>query len=444
MTNADRDARHEVVSSPKLRRALRLAGWNALLLIAGLALIGLAGEAWLRWTVPFMPVQGHRPKKVFVPDVGRLLRPDSVVRWTNGLDFWTVSRTNRLGFLDREPPSPERAAQGCHIAMIGDSFVEAKEVPIADKFHVRLEEMAARELPTLDVTTSAFGRGGTGQINQLALYDAYARPLRPKLVVLVFVPNDFIDNFPLWESLRKVLEPDQLPYVNAARVEDGGFRLRLPDPPDDRRLSFASPRPQGKTLVERAYRASWFLQWLRKLQRTVLHTGRPDPEREIRARERRIRWMELLSRRPAYAPLLDEYRSMPRENLLRIAGRFFPGLEALFAAGDDSPFYTEALAFTAFGLDEFKKRAARDGAALAILTVHGMTRFAGGNMLARLNEIAAERGIPVVDQDDFILRQGAELRDAHWKRDGHWNPTGHRWAAKALLEYLKRNRDLCE
>ena len=60
------------------------------------------------------------------------------VRWTNGLDFWTVSRTNSPGFLDREPPDPERAAASRHVAVFGDSFVEAKEVAVADKFHVRL------------------------------------------------------------------------------------------------------------------------------------------------------------------------------------------------------------------------------------------------------------------------------------------------------------------
>ena len=121
-----------------------------------------------------------------------LLPPDTEIRWTNGLDFWTVSRTNRLGFLDREPPSSERAAKSCLITMIGDSFVEAREVSIPEKFHVGLEEMAARELPHLDVMTSAFGIRGTGQINQLALYDEYVRHLRPKLIVLVFVPNDFM------------------------------------------------------------------------------------------------------------------------------------------------------------------------------------------------------------------------------------------------------------
>ena len=55
-----------------------------------------------------------------------------------------------------------------------------------------------------------------------------------------------------------------------------------------------------------------------------------------------------------------------------------------------------------------------------------------------MNEMAAERRIPVIDQGDFIYRQGADLRDARWAHDPHWNPTGHQWAAEALLEYLKR------
>ena len=425
-----------IVTPPRrLRRALRLAGWNVLLLVAGLALIGLAGEVWRRATVPF--ASSHRPL-VFVPDVGEMLPPDTEIRWTNQLDFWTVSRTNRLGFLDREPPSPERAAQSCHVTVIGDSFVEAVQVPIADKFHVRLEEIAARALPALDVTTSAFGRAGTGQVNQLAFYDAYVRPLRPRLVVLVFVRNDYINNFPLWTSLHNDNGPDleHLPYVSAARAGDGGFRLRPPDP-DWRRFVLhppTTPQLQWKMLERRALRASWFLSW-------VVHTSHFYRKREIRAlAAERARRMELLGRRPAYAPLLvaPVSRGDKQEQ-----GRGIPNLSALFAQGSDAPFFTEALAFTAFALDEFKKRTQRDGAALVILATHRVSYF-GGGLLVRLNETAAERGIPVIDQGDWIRRQGAVLHDATWTHDSHWNPTGHQWAAEALLEYLKRNQDVCE
>ena len=244
-----------------LRRVLRLAGWNALLLIAGLALIGLAGETRLRLKGPFMTVHYS---DVFVADVGLLLRPRTEVRWTNRADFWTVSRTNSLGFPDREPPSPARAAESCHIAVIGDSFVDAREVPISEKFHVRLEEMAARELPALDVTTSAFGKRSTGQINQLAWYDQYVRHLRPRVVVLVFVPNDFVNNFPILMSLTYGFDPDHWPYVSAERAEDGGFRLRPPDP-DYRRFRLPilhPPVPQWRSAVERSISPSWFWTWL--------------------------------------------------------------------------------------------------------------------------------------------------------------------------------------
>ena len=153
-----------------------MAGWNTLLLIAGLAVVVLTGEAWLRSTLPFM--EQYLPR-VFVPGVGILWSSDLVVYSTNKLDFWTVTRTNSLGFLDREPPSLERAAKGCHITIIGNSFVEARQVPIPEKFHVRLEEIAVQELPHLDVTTSAFGMSATGQVDQLAFYDEYARHLPP-------------------------------------------------------------------------------------------------------------------------------------------------------------------------------------------------------------------------------------------------------------------------
>ena len=419
---------------------MRLVGWNAVLLVAGLALVVLTGEAWLRSTVPF--VSSYWPT-VFVPDVGVLLRPDTEIRWTNRLDFWTVSRTNSLGFLDREPSSSDEAAEGCHITVIGDSFVEARQVHIPEKFHVRLEELAARKLPHLDVTTSAFGVNNTGQINQLAFYDEYARHLHPKLVVLIFTPNDYIDNFPLWQAIRTGLDPEHLPFVSAVRAENDSFRLRSPDPDYRRfrlpRLSGSPSMPQGRGLIcgRRALRVSRFVdrvctKW------SLIFFGRDVDFAQ------RVGRAALLSRRPAYGSLLDGWRPVSRGNVrMRFANEDPPSFFTLFQEGNDSPFYEETLAFTAFGLDAFKARTERDGAALVILASHRMRSFGGGTF-ARMNEMAAQRHIPVIDQADFIYRQGRELRDARWAHNDHWSPAGHQWAAEALLEYLKQNQAVCE
>ena len=148
--------------------------------------------------------------------------------------------------------------------------------------------------------------------------------------------------------------------------------------------------------------------------------------------------MELLRRRPAHAPLLDWRRAAADARILRprFANEAILFVFALLAEGSDSPFLKEALPFTAFGLDEFRKRTERDGATLAILAIHRMRRF-GDSPFARMNAMAEERGIPVIDQ-------GAELREAEWAHDSHWSPAGHQWAAEALLEYLKENQDICE
>ena len=422
-----------------------MAGWNALLLIAMLALIGLAGETMFRAKGLFMT---RIYPNVFVTDVGLLVRPSAEVRSTNQVDYWTTVRANSLGFLDREPPSPVRAAESCHVAVFGDSMVDARQVQISEKFHVRFEEMAARELPALNVTTSAFGKGGTGQINQLAWYDEYARHLRPRLVVLVFVPNDFANNFPIWKSVADGFDPEHRPYVSAERTEDGGFRLRPPDP-DYRRFMLprvTPPTPRWRTLAKQIFSRSWFLTYVRR--EYTLHSTRLEGYRS-----ERLARLELLNRRPAYAPWLADQQL---SKTLAAVGVVNPEKLPMFAEENGGPLYKETLAFTAFALDEFKKRAERDGAALVILASYHIRAPArnlrsdhmrsadGDGTLALVYEMASERRIPVIDHGDFINRRGGELRDARWAHDGHWNLAGHRWAAEALLEYLKQNQELCE
>ena len=423
---------HDLKPSSKLRRALRTVGWNALLLMAGLALIGLVGEAWLRSTVPFRKTH---PPMVFVPGVGAMLPPGTEIRSTNELDYWTVSRTNRLGFLDREPPSPERAAESCHVAVIGASFIDALQVPVPEKLHVRLEEMAARELPHLDVTTSAFGRGGTGQINQLAFYDEYARPLRPKLVVWFFSgAHEIVRNSPgllaLW---RKEGDPDRHHFVSAAKDASGAIYLRPPDPgyreyrlPPS--LLRSPPEIRARKIRRRVYQTSWFAGLLRARMRSLLRTLHVAPDLDPAL----VAWAEFLAERPRYASLLDGWRPTTQDRLL-----------GTFAEAELPPAFEEAWEYTAFALDRFKERTERDGASLVILAGHTAADH-GEGVLHRLNAMAEARDVPVVDQRDWIVRQGGDVADARWAHDAHWSPTGHRWAAEALLEYLKRNQDVCE
>ena len=393
-------------------RAVRVAGWNALLVIAGAGAAAIGAEAYLRLTTPFAHVSHPRS---FHPQAGRIGVPGAEVRWTNRLDFWTISRNNSLGFLDREPPPPARAAASCHVAILGDSFVEARQVPIGDKLQVRLEELAAQRLPNANLTTSAFGISGAGQVAQLGYYDAFVRPLRPRLVVLVFVPNDLIDNAPVWRAIANGVHPRHQPFVSAVREPGGGMRLR---PPDPAYAQHRLPAPASVSRLDRAARRSRLARWLSAKARVLWPAG---DEAAQRARA------ELLRRDPELAAELAGWSYAAH------------GSAAEFSAAPSS-FVERALDYTAFALDQFTERARRDRFSLVILITHRAAHasdFFG-------KRVAGRDGIPVIDQAEYILRQGGELRDAAWRHNDHWSPAGHRWAAEALLEHLQRHPEICE
>ena len=376
------------------RRWRSVVGWNVLFLSLGAALLVIDWEAWIQ---PRWPFSELRLPTRFEPGVGLLNKPGAEARWTNRSEFWVAQRANRWGFLDREPPTPEQAAQTCHIAFIGDSFVEAREAPVADKFHVRLEELAARALPRLNISTSAYGRRATGQINQLAFYDAYARSLRPKLVVLVFVRNDFIDNHRLLAGITKDWDPDKSPYVVAERTATGAIALRPPDPAW-RMLSIAGE----------------------------LKYARPT---RLRA--------ELLAQRPRYQSVIEAYLS-------RVPESSTAGGSTLRELLQDPalPLFREAVEFTAFALDEFQRRVADDGASLWLLLVSTIGD-ASGPLRVVVEDLAEARGIPVVSMHDYIVRQGRKPSEGTFSSDNHWNPTGHQWAAEAVLERLRQRPEVC-
>ena len=117
-------------------------------------------------------------------------------------------------------------------------------------------------------------------------------------------------------------------------------------------------------------------------------------------------------------------------------------MSKFFAEDDLHPIFEDALDYTAFALEQFKMWTDRDGTQLVVLASHAF-RQRDRKLFERLSEMSAAVDVPVVDQAEYILRQGAELADAQWAHDGHWNVAGHRWAAEALLEYIEEHQGVC-
>ena len=402
-----------------VRRVLRVVGWNLLFILSGLLLIGIAGEVYFRLTIPF--TRNIIASSRFIDGVGYMWAPHSELRFTNYLDYWAVQRTNSLGFMDREPVDSDRAAEGCHITVIGDSFVEAVSVPVSDKMQVRLEEMAAREAPHLNVTTSAFGISGTGQVNQLPLYDVYARHTSPDLVVLVFFgTNDPKDNSAVLYGLVSGHDPDHMPYWFAYRDADVLMAMRPPDPDFFKHWISQTPKPM---------RMSWITSMLGRLSGISYFTKWLHEEFKLRIP---IDFMPYWTSNVQHLMKRSEYAHLFKG---REPAEFVSRMFAETNSEIETAITREAWDATEFGLRQFKQRTDHDGAALMVLTVYDSVGR-GSPVFDRLSAVADSLNIPVVSQYDYIVKRGFRIEDAYWGHDEHWTPAGHRWAAEAIWEYI--------
>ena len=407
-----------------LRRLSELSGWRLVLVqvLGTLLVVYLVLEGWARL---FPPKDQMVWPLVQDPAVGSRFQANARVVLSNGLDFRVEERTNEAGFLDRPLPPAARKPGTCRIAIIGDSFVEAAQVPNSQKVQVELERLMKARWPTLGVETMAFGFSGTGQLNQLGYLDAHVRPRKPDLIVLVFVSNDFANNSSLLESIRVGWHPAHTPRVFARETANGAIEVQ---PIDANWMSWRLPAAQDERpwLHARLHRASRFYRWLyAKLTLQYPAVAQWMGREPTEADRTRARIDGIAGLDPQYARLLKGW------------GQASPNIDLMFQEPDPLPdAFQQALRFTGFAFDTYKARAAADGSKLAVLTTHEVRDRAE----QRLRAMLKEKDIPLLSLNEHIAARGGKTADAHWRHDGHWSPQGHTWAAETVLGHIDKAR----
>lgn len=393
-------------------------------IMAGLLALA-AAEAAARQVYPWVHDEIQWDSE-FVDDVGFVFKANTIIKYTNKLDFWVQAPTNSMGFLDSEPaPLPG----GCHVTFIGDSFVEAAQVEIKEKFHRLLQNKSANRFPEWRLTTSAFGYSGTGQLNQLPFYDKFARKYKSKLLVLVFVSNDFANNSAILESLRNGWHPQHAPRVFATKKDedyeitriDRDWTKYLIDHPGETRVHYFHDALKRHSVL---YSWGW-LTLSNKYQAMKRLEGATYPDTVLSRAHTLKRMKETGTQMTTWR---DEYAA---------------NLDGDFRNLADNAMYLEATQLTEYAIREFQKRAREDNAELAILAASQM-RLINHNGSNRsfevLKAIAEKLTIRLIDQYDFIVASGGNPIDAQFKHDGHWSKQGHKWASDAVLNFIKGSR----
>jgi len=184
------------------------------------------------------------PIRIYDAKTGFRLRPNMEGTWK--VENEAYFKFNSYGFRDHEW---EVKKSKFRVAILGDSFTEALQVPLEATFH----KIAEAELGNVEIMS--FGISGQGTVEQLLTYRHYVRNFNPDLIVLAFFPgNDPIEN------LRRTKKSVRFP-VKIEQTKTGDLSLRKMTIP-------FLLNPLWK-LIDIAKNNSLLIQWCFELRRSL-------------------------------------------------------------------------------------------------------------------------------------------------------------------------------
>jgi lysophospholipase L1-like esterase len=391
------------MGSPGIRRI----GRRALAIAAGAAIALAAAEVGMRAAGLGRPNPYEQD-----PLLGTRLRSGLSIEWHVEAD--NPVEINEHGLRDARGVGPRTTEDELRVLVLGDSFVEALQVPLEDTFVQRLERLLEPAPGTAARRVEAINMGCSGH----GTAQAYLRFLRdqpaydPDLAVLCFFGgNDAADNH------RDLAGATERPFFDLA---DDGTTLVGPD------LSFWDATAGKRVAWRRALRAlnqrSALLSWAahqrwraqmrsrgREISRAGLAVGLP-PGRDVR-----------IYGDPLRDPPLAEAHA------LTVAL-----LHALADAARDAG-VPLVLATVPVGAQVDPALASRLREACQEPNQIDFDRWDA--LLAR---VAAGEGVPLVAPAGAFRDERARRPDVplHFEGSGHFTPEGHRVFAEALADGL--------
>jgi len=360
------------------------------LLLAALTVAGMLGEVVVRLT-PRLRVSMLTSRSDAA--LGEVYRPGQRARYSTP-EYDHVVTINSHGQHDVEhtwakPPGVFR------ILFLGDSYVEAMQVPAEQVFYRRLEERLNEDAGAQGVRyeTIGLGRSGWGPAQELVALEQIGWRYEPDLVVLCFLPdNDFVDSY------RPLKRYPSMPYFE--RTPDG-------------RLAPIPATPDG-------FKDSWVYSLCKRSQLVCLLRQNVDLLQQMRTDARRVplRYQVFMEDKPAV--WLDAI-----ETTLACVQR----MEAVCrerGVGFLCVALTSAVTLGQVDLNAQAERyPAMRGVAFDPVWPYRLLEERLGGVMPYVSMVPT-----------FEQYMAATTRPLHFAKDGHWTVEGHAVAAAFLYEFL--------
>jgi hypothetical protein len=337
-------------------------------------------------------------------ELGTKLIPNARGWWTQEEgEFRVPVQINSDGRRDLErpkakPPGTER------ILLLGDSFVEAMQVPIEQTFARRLEALLNQPgHPPVEIIS--MGVSGYGTASQYLYYRRAGRAFEPDLVLLAFYPgNDVRNNSP-------TLEPTLRPAYDAA-----GALQRVDAAPDAQK--------SGGWL-----RSSAAYTFVRK---------------------------QIITRQPALAARLAAVGLLDRAALRPVPMVDGVPVDYGVYAAEPSAAWEDAWAHTEHLLTALHEAVAADHARFVVMIVTAREQIYPADwqqVLATYPAMQGKRwdmngperrvldwcqraGVPCIHLSPAFVA-ARDTQRLHFLYDGHWTAAGHALAAQTVADFLR-------
>jgi hypothetical protein len=315
---------------------------------------------------------------------------------------------NSHGLRDLErgydtPPGTER------LLAVGDSFLEGYGVPMQENVTQVLEKALARDGCRAEVINGGTAAYSTDQ--ELLFYRSEGVRYTPSVVVVFFYYNDIVYN-------------DRQSYFGSPKpnfqmTRDGLQLHRYPVPRPaaaDASKHSDDEEPSGSALLEWVGERLWYGAPQTYKLGARIGLWRPMntvPIRlELRVYQRRL----VPDVEQAWTKTIAVLSTFSREVTAK-GGRFLVvGVPARFEVDDLSWELSKEL----YAMDDVD--------------------WDRGRVMARLTQIGADAGFPVLDLTEALRRANGTLRKPYYSYDGHWNALGHRIAAEQVRLFLREQR----
>lgn len=378
---------------------MRAIAGGLALTVASVALTLALAEAALRFT-PYANLRKpdySYPSGYFVADdeLGVDIAPNARGMTHQLQDIEYELFSNRYGCFDYERDVPED-----YTLILGDSQTWGY-APLEHKWTTKLEELSGRFMLKCGVT-------GYGTLQELRKAQKVAGQVghAPKRLVVLYVPNDFNDDF--FFPQRTVYAGKLIGSIDSLDLDTGAVDRRTPEEIAERNAKFEEGSLTNRLRKWRYGLVTYRLFQIGRERIKLAMQGLDEPE-EVKA-----------AARPKKAKP-KQPKQLPHGKIESIYHVSLVGY-----LDTDRPWFNAAFGAHSQNIIAMADYADSIGAKLLFIDAYGLLRH------RRFDKVRERLG------EAYYNLQADYYPHHTWENDGHWNITGNRKAAEHIYRYAQR------